>query len=185
MHKRIERLLTGLGMTVVLSGSFFGVASAQAGEGSREYQARELRLDYAPATASAAPASSPATAPSETLRLFIPIVTSAPSVDIQFASARDAEDNLVNPSNTIAFGTTSLEYDILLLGTKGRSIRREWTINGAREPGLDRTSTAIDDAEIQGGSIVFTDGSSLDRGTYTLIVYIDDVVFKEATATIQ
>ena len=137
-----------------------------------------------------ADATSPATAPvaqpqAGTPQAFLPLLNAAPRVTITFATARDAAENLVNPTTSFSYGLKTLYSDALIEGAKGQQYRSQWTINGEDIAALDDTGSLPFQATVVESDIGFSDNANLDRGTYVRRIYVGGVLYAEATATIR
>jgi hypothetical protein len=148
-----------------------------------------------------APAPQPSAAPAAvitqgTLR-YLPLVVSPPRVTIIFADNAD----LSNPGTVFAYGIAKLHFRITFEGAQGWKWHREWVINGAHVPGLDRSGDPISDSPFAiDSNIAYCDPSHncepLPIGTYQLNVYLcpaalacsssnQGQLFATSTATIQ
>ena len=135
------------------------------------------RLAPAPAANSAEPPIQPI--------VYLALIRTPPQIAIQFAASEDSNGNPVNPSTTFAFGLKSLYYFVTIDGAQGHIYREEWIINDLREPQLDYSTTIPFDAAQHSDAIYYTSGKSLDRGKYQLNIFLDNVLYKQATAVIQ
>jgi hypothetical protein len=138
---------------------------------------RIARLAPAPSPTSARPLAQPA--------VYLALIRTPPQVAIQFAAGEDSNGNPVNPGTTFAFGLKSLYYFVTIKGAQGHTYREEWIINNLREPQLDYSTTIPFDAAQHSDAIYYASGKSLEPGKYQLNIFLDSVLYKQATAVIQ
>jgi hypothetical protein len=102
----------------------------------------------------------------------------------------DDQDRLLNPGTVFTYGIARLYYQYVVAGAAGRPYRTEWSVDGARLPLLDDSGTIP-----QAASAVFTNSfcsptlgncdQPVPRAVYQVNLYIDDVLYRQATAVIQ
>jgi hypothetical protein len=125
-----------------------------------------------------------------TERVYLPLIARPPSVRIQFGSAVDGQNNLIDPGITFAYGITHLYYSYTVEDAPGQVYRTEWSIDGVRQPLLDESGTIPSEALATFASHICSPtlgpcGVPLPRGAYQVKFFIDNVFRQEATATIQ
>lgn len=119
-------------------------------------------------------------------RLFLPLI-GQPEVlptAIRFGTGI-VDAALVGAATSFAAGRTTLFYEVAVAGGAGRTLRLEWTINGVRQPGLDRTVTlAADGAPFLGG-IGLSSGAPLPIGNYELRAFVSGALAGQGQARIE
>lgn len=125
----------------------------------------------------------------ETEHVYLPLVAGLPDIIIQFGSVVDAQNNLLDPGTSFTYGVTHLYYRYTVNGASGRPYRTEWAIDGVRQSPLDESGT-IPSVSATFASYICSPtlapcGMPVPRGTYQVKFFIDDILRREATATIQ
>ncbi|HEX5690138.1 MAG TPA: hypothetical protein VFX76_09055 [Roseiflexaceae bacterium] len=125
-------------------------------------------------------------------RAYLPIVLRPITGAITFGAAIDSNGIPTPPATQFTAGLRKLYYNAAIGNADGLPYRLEWTLNGTRQPGIDESGTAVGNAENVNGFICYTQqGTSCDNptgtlptGTYTLRLYVNDILLAENTATI-
>ena len=125
----------------------------------------------------------------EELQVFLPLVVSQPSVEIEFGTGVDSENNLVNPGTIFAYGIARLYYQYRVTGALGQAYRAEWFVDNVRQPQLDDSGTILDTPAVLTNFFCSPTLGSCDqpvpRGAYRVQFFLNDVLFREATAVVQ
>jgi hypothetical protein len=114
---------------------------------------------------------------------------SPPSVQIEFATTPDDSCNPFTPATTFNYGIKYLCYQVIFAGAKGQSFRTEWFVNGTLQTGLGRTGTIGENLQVRAGVICYGPsgacGEAVPRGTWQLRAYLNNQLYREATAVIR
>jgi hypothetical protein len=124
-----------------------------------------------------------------TQHIYLPVIIGPPAVLIQFGSAVDTQNNLLDPGTSFAYGITHLYYRYTVKDGLGLAYKTEWAVDGVRQQQLDESGT-IPTAPATFASYICSItlgpcGAPLPRGVYQVKFFIGGVFRQEATATIQ
>lgn len=125
-----------------------------------------------------------------TRRTYLPIVISSPVVGpLQFASSVDANGAPVDPATTFNYGIQYLYISVTVTAGKNLPWRTEWTVDGNRQTGLDRSGTVSSSLSRITNSICYGPtgicGSAVPRGTYQVNFFLNNQLVQQGTAVIR
>lgn len=127
-------------------------------------------------------------------QIYLPLLVSGTRVSsLQFATAVTEENQPVNPATAFPSGTDRLYATTVIAGAVGQELRFVWTLPAGENPRqLEQIGTIQSPTvnyynrlcRVRTGTNECT-GSPLPAGDYVAQVFLNGVLYQEATATVQ
>lgn len=135
------------------------------------------------------PFAAPAAIPADVApRVFLPIVYRPGTIDIKFGTALLAEPpcTVSNEAPQQPYGLSRLAYAVQVAGYNGHWYSHQWTMPpGMTPPAPSRPTRLIYDIACISGTVGLAGDDKLDRGEYTLSVFLDGELTATSTVIVQ
>jgi hypothetical protein len=124
--------------------------------------------------------------PMQTNRIHLTMifVAEAARAVVRFGSGAN-QGQLIGEASRFGVGLTALHYRVDLRDAAGKPFREEWTVNGQRQPNLDRRGTIPIDTSVLSSAIALSTGNPLPPGTYQLRILVNEQIVGEGQAVIE
>lgn len=126
-------------------------------------------------------------------QIYLPVVAGPPIItSYVFSASNDCGDenftDFQRSPVSYPAGIEQLIHAVFVDNGIGYTYRLEWLVNGVVVPGLARTGIVDEPSEFINGTIYFgvnKCGGELPRGQYVVRLYLNEVLQREGTVTIQ
>lgn len=128
------------------------------------------------------------------VHVYFPLIVMPPRVSpLQFATAIDEQNRPIDPSTTFPAGTDQIYVTTVIEGAANLDYRIEWVFPPETTPARLVDGDAISTAVLRFAYRVCRvsqetgacSGAPLPTGTYEVRLFLEDTLYRQATATIQ